>query len=350
MTTFAHGSSRRDLLEWGLAAFGVLGWPPFAPAAFAAGRKKAYIASGKGAGSLLDDPDYRRVFLSIFSDLDTTLVNAPSHADMLAGMLAADVVYLSVHSNSRVIGVAKDDYIHVGDLHRQRRLGGHGPRLVVVAGCLTLDTDTRVTIPHAFGMLEESTGLAYIGFDKTIVGVNVDAFFRVFFALWLRPNKDGTYRTLAEARDEAVTFIENRIVDNEKIKAAGNTDAGKMMQFAAGVPFVGRSMEIVGDAALRYPDLDRPLTGKLAAPDPTAGSNAGTATPSATTTTTPQGNTPKPPPPDTGRTGAGAAPSGGSSWTPSSGGWGPAGGSPGPAPSKPSGGGNVDAINDMLKR
>lgn len=299
----------------------------------AAERRRAYVASGSGAASLLDDPDYRKVFEGLFSGLDTTFAAAPSREALLDGMMAADVVYLSVHSNRNVIAAEGGELVSIGDIARRRRTGGRGPRLVVIAGCLTLDNRTRTTLPRAFGVEDGGGGSAYIGFSTTIVGRNVDAFFRVFFSLWLRPDKNGAHRTLEEAREEALAFIEARIEDNRAIAAAGNTDAGKMMKFAAGVPAVGRKMTIVGDGGLRLSDLDRPTT--------TAPSTSEGVAPSTGSGATSSGG------PSAG--GSGAA--GGGVWTPSGGaGWSPKGAGGSPTSSGGAAGGDADAINQMLKR
>lgn len=337
MTRTARNPTRRLVVAGafvGLAAAGAMRFG--GGGARAAERRRAYVASGAGAASLLDDPDYRKVFESLFSGLDTTFAAAPSRAALLDGMMAADVVYLSVHSNRNVIAAEDGELVSIGDIARRRRTGGRGPRLVVIAGCLTLDNRTRTTLPRAFGVEEGGGGSAYIGFTTTIVGRNVDAFFRVFFSLWLRPDKSGAHRTLEEARDEALAFIEARIEDNQAIAAAGNADAGKMMKFAAGVPAVGRKMTIVGDGGLRLSDLDRPAT--------TAPSTSEGAVPSTGSGAASSGVAPS-------TSGSGAT--GGDAWTPSGGaGWSPkgAGGSP-PAPSGgATGGGDADAINQMLKR
>lgn len=339
MTRTAQHLTRRVVVAGavaGLAAIGTTGLGE----AFAAERRRAYVASGAGAASLLDDPDYHKVFESLFSGLDTTFAAAPSREALLDGMMAADVVYLSVHSNRNVIAAEGGELVSIGDIARRRRTGGRGPRLVVIAGCLTLDNQTRTTLPRAFGVEEGATGAAYVGFSTTIVGKNVDAFFRVFFSLWLRPDKAGHHRTLEEAREEALAFIEARIEDNQAIAAAGNTDAGKMMKFAAGVPNVGRKMTIVGDGGLRLSDLDRPAVttapstsgGTTAVPSPSNGSGPTTATPAPSTN------------------GSGSA--GGAAWTPNGGsGWSPSGGGRPPSTSTgSSGGGDADAINQMLKR
>lgn len=337
---------RREVLCAGLAFAALAAGSPIS--ATAAGKAKAYVASGGGdAVSLLDDPDYRKVFAGIFSGLDTTFASVPGRDALLDGMMAADLVYLSIHSNSNVIQADTGSYISIGDIIRKRRTGGRAPRLVIIAGCLTLDNKTRTTLPRAFGIEEGASGSAYIGFAKTIIGRNVDAFFRVFLALWLRQRGDGGWRTLDEARGEAITFIEARIADNAEIKAMGNDDAGKLMKFAAGVPGVGRSMMIVGDSSLRLPDLTRP-----AAPVPSTGTGDGGSSASPT-----PGGTPTPAGTPTGSSSAGPSgtPSSGSSWAPSGGSsWSPGGSGNGSgAASGASGsrsGTDVDAVNDMLKR
>lgn len=355
MTIGAWRPDRRTVLRGGLVMSACFGAAPIlARRVIAAGRPRAYVASGAGALSLLDDPDYRRVFESIFSGLDARFAAAPSSEALLEGMMAADLVYLSVHSNSQVIGTDQGRLVSIGDIVRRRRTVGRGPRLVVIAGCLTLDNQTRTTLPRAFGVEEGASGAAYIGFSTTIVGKNVDAFFRIFFSLWLKPAKDGTHRTLEAARSEAIDFIEARIVDNAAIKAQGNTDAGKMMGFAAGVPNVGRKMVIVGDSGLRLTDLDRPFT--VAPSDGgAAGTTAGSSSsPTPSTSGAPSPSTSGGVPTNAGSSGASGGggswtPSGGSSWSPGGGGRAPgssgSSGAPGPV-----GGGDADAINDMLKR
>jgi len=358
MTIGAWRPDRRTVLRGGLAMSACFGGAPILSLrAIAAGRPKAYVASGAGALSLLDDPDYRRVFESIFSGLDARFAAAPSSEALLEGMMAADVVYLSVHSNSQVIGTDQGRLVSIGDIIRRRRAVGRGPRLVVIAGCLTLDNQTRTTLPRAFGVEDGASGAAYIGFSTTIVGKNVDAFFRIFFSLWLKSAKDGTHRTLEEARSEAIDFIEARIVDNAAIKAQGNTDAGKMMGFAAGVPNVGRKMVIVGDSGLRLTDLDRPFT--VAPSDGGAGgTTAGSSSPSSSSPTPSTSGAASPSTsggvPANG--GASGTSGGGGSWTPSGGSsWSPGGGGRAPGASGSSGapgpaGGDADAINTMLKR
>ncbi|MCE1237831.1 MAG: hypothetical protein LWW93_15885 [Hyphomicrobiales bacterium] len=343
MTRAVHHPTRRLVIMSAVAGPAAIGVARFGFGdALAAGRRRAYVASGAGAASLLDDPDYHKVFEAIFSGLDTTFAAAPSREALLDGMMAADVVYLSVHSNRNVIAAEGGELVSIGDIIRRRRTAGHAPRLVVIAGCLTLDNKTRTTLPRAFGVEESGSGAAYIGFTTTIVGKNVDAFFRVFFSLWLRPDKAGHYRTLEEAREEALAFIEARIEDNQAIAAAGNTDAGKMMKFAAGVPNVGRKMTIVGDGGLRLTDLDRPAV--TTAPSTSEGTPTGAGSPGETGPATPTN------PPST--NGAGTA--GGSTWTPSGGsGWSPSGGNGSRSPTTSGGspgGGDADAINQMLKR
>lgn len=361
MTRLDRLPTRRGVMGAGLA-LAAAPWlpssvaPTFAQTAGGA-RLKAYLANA-GSVSKLTDPDYQRVFKNIFSGQDVTLELEPVKYRMIRMMLVSDIVYLSVHSNHDVLVAADGGKITPEELTEFRGKVKHSPGLVVVAGCLTLNNDT--SIPNSLGIDGTSSGAAYVGFSKKVIGFVVDQYFRVFFSMWLRPKPDGTHRTLSEARADADDFIEKHLDSGVQ----DNSAAGKMMKFEPATRYVGGNVEIVGDSGLTLPALQRAVAAAGATP-PSSG-----------------GGTQQPPKPNgSGSSGgsSGGSSSGGGSSSPSSGGgwssggssgggsgasgggnsgsggggfWSPggSGGAGGSPSSPPSGGTSVDDINKFLKR
>lgn len=255
MTPSARCVTRRDVLSAGVAVVATAASPR---PVHGGGRVRAYLASGVGVASLLDSPDWRRHFEDIFSGLDAVFAKAPDRDAMLEGALGADLVYLSIHSNFDVIGMGSDEPIRIAEIVRKRRALGHTPRLMVVAGCKTIDGDTRTTLPSAFGIHDGDRGAAYVGFTLPIGGRNADAFFRIFFAHWLKPRETGDWRTLAEARTDALAMMARLNALADENAAVGGDIAGGKMTFGYAVKLTGQQVTIIGDADLTFPMLAAP--------------------------------------------------------------------------------------------
>lgn len=320
MARFFRDVTRRFVLTSGLLGVVAL-HDPIPRRAQAAGRVRAYVCAGADTVSLLNRKDYRRIYENLFSGLDATFAFQPDRTHMLDGIVRADIVYMNVHSNYDVFRSAGGVRIFGGDVAALRRSRGRGPRLVVVSGCDTLKEDAPDRLSDFFGITTQTKGAAYIGFTTKIIGENADAYFRIFFGLWLRPRPDGSWRSLTEVRAEATGFMERMnalAADNAR---HGIDIAGDKMSFSGGVIQISRHVVIVGDGNLTFPAL-----GGSATPDH---ADEPQSVPGRTDVPSPNGPT-SPTVRPTRTTGEGAAPSSN------------AGGAPGS--------GDADAINRMLKQ
>jgi hypothetical protein len=224
-----------------------------APGAEAAGLK-VYMARGKGAGSILDDADYQRVFRdAIFARHDLTIDLTSGRDAFLEGLMGADIVYLSLHANASKLVVPNGDEAGVDDIVLAYKAHGYkGPALVIVTGCSTTKEvpGQAKTIPKALGITADVRKRAYIGFPTFKMGVLGDRYFRVFLAIWMKAGKDGAYPTLAETRGLAKDFI-------ERMRSLQGEQTGKIARFAPLDSATADQFDVIGDSSLRYSDIAR---------------------------------------------------------------------------------------------
>ena len=183
-----------------------------------------YMVRGMGAKSVLDHPTYRTVFTnSIFKDHDVNIDLEKDKAYFLKNLFESDIIYCSLHSNPQKLVVANGDVVTPQDILDARGQNVAKPKLVVITGCETLRDEDKMSFPDAFGIVNGSKDKrAYIGFKTITVGFFCDRFFRAFFALWMAPKPDGSYRTLLEAKSEAQAKL-THILD---LKGMGKTNVG----------------------------------------------------------------------------------------------------------------------------
>ncbi|MBN2706575.1 MAG: hypothetical protein JXR89_09060 [Deltaproteobacteria bacterium] len=227
-----------------------------------------YLAKGKGAVTILDDESYQNVFKGIFA-AHHLILDTDSGADSFLGRLfAADMVYLSMHSNPNLLQVGNGEHVYVADVSRRFREVGHGPGLIIVVGCKTLGNPDN-NLARALRIEPGDRGRAYIGFSTVTPGLFCDRYFRVFLAAWFKEKTDKNYRTLEEARDFARKFIEDRIEQ-------GNTGQGEVGKFAPLDAKVAGWFEIIGDRSLCLSDLQRSGTDSDPSPasEPEPGSSS----------------------------------------------------------------------------
>ncbi|HOV03410.1 MAG TPA: hypothetical protein PLJ34_07810 [Hyphomicrobiales bacterium] len=267
-------SRRQFLMSSALVALGLALPFDFAVAATRPTGRKVFMHAGRETVTVLNDPDYVRVFGSIFADQSLTIDTGGGAASFLGNFFEADIVYLNVHANPGKFVVGNGDEIYIVDMIRAWKDKGRAPALVIVTGCKTLRVEGKVSFPRAIGIETTAEKRAYIGFDTLVVGKIADHYFRVFLAHWMKPKNDGGYRSLAEARDDARAFIAH-IID----QGFGNPNKGKMMSFTMADAFVADSMEIVGDAAMTFPDValaaSAPPTAGAATDGASSGGNIG---------------------------------------------------------------------------
>lgn len=250
----SYRPNRRTVLHSALAAVALSATGPLngfgVAIAQAASAKKVYVATGAKVPTILSDPDYEKVYRSVFGAHSLTFELSPSRATMLSNIMAADIVYLNVHSSKSTIIAGDGQPIDIGTFIRAFRTAGRGPSLIVVSGCNTLKIDTKTSFPRALGIEDPGQPKAYIGFDRVVMGGIADNYFRVFFGHWLKPRGDNSYRTLEEARTDTIDFIER------KLEQGTDPNAGKLMKFAPLTPRIGQQLSIFGNAGLRLPDLE----------------------------------------------------------------------------------------------
>ena len=248
------GPSRRTVLQSALATLAASAVGSFngcgVTSAQAASARKVYVATGAGVPTILSDPDYEKVYRSVFGAHSLTFELSPPRTAMLSNIMAADIVYLNVHSSKSTIIAGDGQPIDIGTFIRAFRTVGRGPSLMVVSGCNTLKIDSKTSFPRALGIEDPGQPKAYIGFDRVVMGGIADNYFRVFFGHWLKPRGDNSFRTLEEARSEATDFIER------KLEQATDPNAGKLMKFAPLTPRIGQQLSIFGNPGLRLPDLE----------------------------------------------------------------------------------------------
>jgi hypothetical protein len=219
--------------------------------AIQAGPRKlnVYMVKGQGAVSILDDRDYQNVFRNaIFAGHNLTIDLTGGSASFLSTFMNSNLVYLSLHANPNVWVIGSGERIGHVELIRSYKATRKGPGLVIVTGCSTLASDTKVNFPGAIGIQPGARKRAYIGFRTFTPGLFADRYFRVFMAQWLKPRPNGSYLTLEEARVEAKSFIQ-RMLQNQ------GPQTGKIARFAPLDASVAGWFTIVGDSSLRATDL-----------------------------------------------------------------------------------------------
>ena len=221
-----------------------------APSLSAAPKKlNVYMAKGKGAISILDQADYQTIFRNrIFANDALTIDLTSGKAAFLSHFFASDLVYLSLHANQNVWVVGNGERVEVVDLVRAHQAAGRAPALVIVTGCSTIQTSTKVNFAASLGVHPGTAGRAYIGYKTFTPGEYSDRYFRVFLAEWMSSKPDGSYRTLEEARVDAKTFIHDQI-------ALQGPTTGVTSRFAPIDQNVADWFTIVGDSSLRVTDL-----------------------------------------------------------------------------------------------
>jgi hypothetical protein len=213
------------------------------------GKLNIYMAKGKNAVSILDDADYQNVFRNgIFAGHRFKLDLTSSKASFLSSFFSSNLVYLSLHSNPNVWVVGNGDRVEIVDLIRGYKAAGKGPGLVIVTGCSTVQTDTKVNFPASIGIQPGTRKRAYIGYKTFTPGLFSDRYFRVFMAHWIKPKSDGSYRTLEEARVDAKAFIQRQL-------SLQGPQTGKIGRFAQIDQSVAGWFTIIGDSSLRVTDL-----------------------------------------------------------------------------------------------
>jgi len=216
-----------------------------------------YIVVGRGATNKVRDK-YADLFRnSVFRGHTLTIDESSARAAFLAQFFRSDIVYLGLHANPAVWLIGSGERLTIADLTAACPPAGTRPALVIVSGCSTVTPAGESELARAIGITPATRKRAYIGFDKTVAGRLADAYFRVFFGLWLRPKAggehrpDSTYRTLQEAATEATRFIEEWLRRRTTLGEA----RGSMVDFSDEAAAIGRIIRIVGDSGLTAKDL-----------------------------------------------------------------------------------------------
>lgn len=191
--------------------------------------KSVYLMKGQGASSILSEPAFQNVFKAIFAGYTVELDLTGNKAHFLAKFFSSNLAYLSLHNaTSRMeLKVANGDMVSVADMgaaFKARNLPL--PGLVIVTGCQTVG-NAAGDLAGALGISNGSAKRALIGFARNVVGNASDRFFRFFLAHWVHARKDGTCRTLAEARKDAQDFMKRMMspIPDTKADAFGVPEA-----------------------------------------------------------------------------------------------------------------------------
>jgi len=207
--------TRRDL-SITLAIAALLLLPP--PAGAALGRQqKVYLIAGYGASNRIDNVDWYRKRLQNFSGQKVFPLSGHqclNREQFLKAAAKADILFFSGHSGVpsarpdiqalklKPTATNADGLISAADLRAGLR--GGGPRLVIVNGCKTTDPADGIAeakrIHSGFGISQGTRGRAYLGWPKLVVGFVADDQMGRFLTAWTKPNADGTYPSLADAK------------------------------------------------------------------------------------------------------------------------------------------------------
>lgn len=249
-------TTRRQVLIGASAA--TLASAALGNAAMAAPRPlNAYFCRGRGAASMIANPEHKAEFAAMtagFAGGTVTVDNESDRATFLQRLFASDIAYLSLHANQRLLVVGNGDRVTADEVSRARQAAGRAPKLVIVAGCKTTGQEIDVeNVPQGMGF-DRPGKQAYIGFHKIVIGISQDRFFRYFLPLWLNPGPNNAYRTLAEAKVEAKALMERRY-ETMKEGARSGQQAGAALQIMPMDLLATGNFDIVGDAGLRATDL-----------------------------------------------------------------------------------------------
>lgn len=218
----------------------------------------AYFHKGKGAISMLGNPEHsaeQAAMTGVFSGGRVTIDLESGRDAFLKQLFAADVAYLSLHANQRLVVVGNGDRVTTVELETARRATGKAPRLVIVAGCKTTgEARDADNVPQALGFASGGRKQAYLGFHTLVVGISQDRYFRYFLPMWVNPGPGGAYRTLAQARSDTRELMERRY-QMMKDGAASGQQAGAALRMSPLDLKVTGNFDIVGDEDLRATDL-----------------------------------------------------------------------------------------------
>ncbi len=196
---------------------------------------KIVFVSGYGASTRIDDARYKENRQKNFAGQNVVFKDNSAYLnqeELPAAAKGVDVFFYSGHSGqpseqpgthvlvAQAGSETKPALVTSVDVKKGLK-GGSSPRLVIINGCKTTDTEDGVPIAMrmstAFGIQDGMKGKAYLGWPKLVPGFLADDQIGKLLSVWTVADDNGQYPTIDEARRKV--GIENlRIIGDKHLR------------------------------------------------------------------------------------------------------------------------------------